>query len=119
MGDALKNIYSIEFLKDFGDKVHNVYKYFDPEQFTACILSPPWDELQLKARIHRIAEKLGEYLPKSFEDALHILFSINESCIGFPYLFFPDAVSLIRQKCIRWYTLIWNTYSQICGPYYT
>lgn len=93
MADALKDIYSIEFLKDFGDKVHKVYKEFDPEQFTACILSPPWDELQLKARIHRIAEKLGEYLPKPFEDALQILFSINESCVGFPYLFLPDFVA--------------------------
>jgi hypothetical protein len=26
---------------------------FDPEQFTAHILSPPWDELHLKSRIHR------------------------------------------------------------------
>lgn len=99
MGDALRDIYSIEFLKDFGDKVYKVYKDFDPEQFTACILSPPWDELQLKARIHRIAEKLGEYLPKTFEDALQILFSINESCVGFPYLFLPDFVATYgRQK---------------------
>ncbi|MBV7275876.1 DNA alkylation repair protein [Clostridium sp. PL3] len=98
MGDALKDIYSIEFLKDFGNKVHKVYKDFDSEQFTSCILSPPWDELQLKARIHRIAEKLGEYLPRPFEDALKILFSINESCVGFPYLFFPDFVATYGQQ---------------------
>lgn len=99
MGDALKDIYSIEFLKNFGDKVHKVCMDFDPERFIACILSPPWDDLQLKARIHRIAEKLGEYLPKPFEDALQILFYINESCVGFPYLFFPDFVATYgRQK---------------------
>lgn len=84
MDDSLKDIYSIEFLNDFGDKVHNVCMDFDQKQFTACILSPPWDELQLKARICSIAEKLGEYLPKPFKYALQILFSINESCVPIP-----------------------------------
>ena len=68
MSEPLKNIYSSEFLKDFGDKVHKVYTEFNSELFTACVLSPPWAELELKARIHKIAEKLGEYLPKDFED---------------------------------------------------
>lgn len=98
MGDALKDIYSVEFLKDFGDKVHKVYKNFNTKQFTGSVLTHPWDELQLKGRIHRIAEKLGEYLPAPFEDALQILFSINESCIGFPYLFFPDFVATYGQQ---------------------
>lgn len=97
MGDALKDIYSVEFLKDFGDKVYSVYKKFDSKQFVASVVSPPWDELQLKARIHRIAEKLGEFLPSNFEVALQILFSINETCIGFPYLFFPDFVAAYGQ----------------------
>lgn len=93
MSDALRDIYSAEFLKNFGKKVHKAYKDFDPEQFTACILSPPWDELQLKARMQRIAEKLGQHLPMPFEDTLQILFSINESYTGFPYLFLPDFVA--------------------------
>ncbi|EOR25037.1 DNA alkylation repair protein [Clostridium sartagoforme AAU1] len=98
MSEPLKNIYSSEFLKDFGDKVHKVYTEFNSELFTACVLSPPWAELELKARIHKIAEKLGEYLPKDFEDALQILFLINEDCVGFPYLFFPDFVATYGQN---------------------
>lgn len=97
MSDLLKDIYTIEFLNHFGDKMHNAYKDFDKKQFMDSVLAHPWDALPLKARIHRIAEILGEYLPKRFEDALHILFSINESCIGFPYLFFPDFVAIYGQ----------------------
>lgn len=98
MSDLLKDIYTIKFFKDFGDKVHAVYKNFDTKQFMTSLLADPWDELPLKARIHRIAVILGEYLPKDFEDALNVLFLINESCIGFPYIFFPDFVETFGQQ---------------------
>jgi 3-methyladenine DNA glycosylase AlkC len=43
--------------------------------------------------MQRIAEVLGKYLPKHYEDALAVLFSIDEDCNGFPYLFLPDFVT--------------------------
>ncbi|MDR3597995.1 DNA alkylation repair protein [Clostridium sp.] len=98
MSDLLKDIYTTEFLNDFGDKVHAVYKNFDTKDFMNSVLAHPWEELPLKARIHRIAEVLGEYLPKDFEAALHILYSISENCVGFPYLFFPDFVETFGQQ---------------------
>ena len=98
MSDLLKDIYTIKFLNDFGDKVHAVYKNFDTKQFINSVLAHSWDELPLKARIHRISEILGEYLPNDFEDALHVLYSVNESCTGFPYLFFPDFVATFGQQ---------------------
>lgn len=93
----------MKLIQDFGDKTHKVYKNFNTKQFIGSVLAHPWDELQLKelqlkGRIHRIAEKLGEYLPAPFEDALQILFFINESCIWFPYLFFPDFVATYGQQ---------------------
>ncbi|MFW2501787.1 hypothetical protein [Clostridium diolis] len=93
MSEPLKNIYTLEFLNDFSNKIHNVYAEFNKSDFVASVLAYPWDELPLKARIHRIAEILGDYLPNDFENALNILFSINKSCVGFPYLFFPDFVA--------------------------
>ncbi|MCO1604340.1 DNA alkylation repair protein [Desulfosporosinus nitroreducens] len=102
MGDALKDIYTAEFLHGFSAKVHTAYKDFDSEQFVVSVLTHPWDELPLKARMHKIAEILGEYLPKRFEDALRILFSIDESCNGFPYLFFPDFAATYGQQEEYW-----------------
>ncbi|WP_026888703.1 DNA alkylation repair protein [Clostridium beijerinckii] len=93
MSEPLKNIYTLEFLNDFASKIQNVYTKFNEKDFVASVLAYPWDELPLKARIHRIAEILGNYLPNDFENALNILFSINESCIRFPYLFFPDFIA--------------------------
>ncbi|MDV4149912.1 DNA alkylation repair protein [Clostridium sp. AL.422] len=98
MSDLLKDIYTMNFLNDFGGKVHTVYENFDTKQFVNSVLSDPWDDLPLKARTHKIAEVLGEYLPKDFEAALEILLSINASCTGFPYLFLPNFVEIFGQQ---------------------
>jgi 3-methyladenine DNA glycosylase AlkC len=97
MSDLLKDIYTTTFLDDFGDKVHSVYKNFNTKQFVNSVIADSWEELPLKARIHRISEVLGEYLPNDFEDALQVLYSVSESCSGFPYLFFPDFVETFGQ----------------------
>jgi 3-methyladenine DNA glycosylase AlkC len=43
--------------------------------------------------MRKITEALGEYLPPAYEDALGILLSLAEGCVGFPYLIFPDFVA--------------------------
>ncbi|GAA3334155.1 hypothetical protein GCM10020331_101010 [Ectobacillus funiculus] len=54
--------------------------------------------LELKARIRRISVSLGKYLPQKYEEALNVLFKIDEECTGFPYLFFPDFCGSVRAK---------------------
>lgn len=98
MSNLLKDIYTIKFLNDFADKVHAAYNNFDTTQFINSVLEDSWDELPLRARMHRISESLSKYLPSDFEDALNVLFSINESCTGFPYLFFPDFIATYGQQ---------------------
>ncbi|MBD7911896.1 DNA alkylation repair protein [Clostridium cibarium] len=98
MGAQLKDIYNEKLLHEFGEKVHNVYCKFDPKGFTDDIITGDWDSLPLKARMRRITETLGQHLPMSYGDALNVLFSIDESCIGFPYLFFPDFVEVYGQE---------------------
>jgi 3-methyladenine DNA glycosylase AlkC len=94
MAEALKDIYSEEFLKEFSYKVKAAYSVFDNEKFMTSVLSEEWDELELKGRMRKISRTLGLYLPSKYEEALEILFSIEEDCKGFPYLFFPDFVAL-------------------------
>ncbi|WP_058302995.1 DNA alkylation repair protein [Gorillibacterium timonense] len=93
MSDALKDIYTTEFIHDFGEMVRAAYPSFPAEAFVKAVLTPPWDEMPLRTRMHRIVESLGEQLPPRYEEALEVLFSLEESCSGFPYLFFPDFVS--------------------------
>jgi 3-methyladenine DNA glycosylase AlkC len=102
MGEALKDIYSKEFLNNFAAKVQSAYSIFDKNGFLGSVMDSSWEELTLKARIRKISKTLGEYLPVSYEEALEILFSIDESCVGFPYLFFPDFVEVYGQADENW-----------------
>ncbi|TGE31491.1 hypothetical protein [Desulfosporosinus sp. Sb-LF] len=102
MAEALKAIYNKEFLRHFGEKVHAVHGTFDTESFVATAMDEPWDGLELKARMRRIAETLRTYLPIRYEEALDVLFAIDETCVGFPYLFFPDFVAAYGQEEEHW-----------------
>lgn len=102
MAEPLKFIYDEEFLHQFGERVHSVYNAFNRSEFIKAVMSNSWDELALKARMRRITEILGVYLPSSYEEALNILFAIDKDCVGFPYLFFPDFVAVYGQADKHW-----------------
>jgi 3-methyladenine DNA glycosylase AlkC len=102
MAEALKDMYNKEFLHRFGEKVRAVYDAFDMEGFASAAMDEVWDGLELKARMRRITESLRTYLPIRYEEALHVLFAIDETCIGFPYLFFPDFVAVYGQEEEHW-----------------
>lgn len=99
---ALKDMYNKEFLSKFGEKLQAVYKIFDSEAFIATTMDDQWDELKLMERMHKITETLGKYLPSGYKEALEILYAIDESCVGFPYLFFPDFISVYGQEDENW-----------------
>lgn len=102
MAEALKAMYNKEFLRRFGEKVRAVYDAFHMEGFVAAAMDEPWDGLELKARIRRMTETLRTYLPIRYEEALDVLFAMDETCIGFPYLFFPDFVAVYGQEEEHW-----------------
>lgn len=102
MGEPLKDIYTLEFLSGFGEKVRAVQDGFDVERFTAAVMARPWETLPLKARMGRIAETLGQFLPDDYNRALEVLFAIDESCTGFPYLFFPEFVVIYGRAKEHW-----------------
>ncbi|WP_438350797.1 DNA alkylation repair protein [Paenibacillus sp. FA6] len=102
MAEPLKDMYHEAFLRQFGEKVHGVYEAFDTETFINATIDNSWDGLKLKERIRRISETLGRYLPTRYEEALDVLYAIDETCIGFPYLFFPDFVEVYGQAEEHW-----------------
>jgi 3-methyladenine DNA glycosylase AlkC len=90
MAEPLKNIYNRKFLQGLGTKIQAVYPAFDTPGFIRRVMDKEWKGLALKARMRKITEALGAYLPAPYEEALDILLAIAEECRGFPYLIFPD-----------------------------
>ena len=102
MPEPLKNVYNEEFLRQFGEKVHAVYSAFDIENFIGKVMDTTWDGLALKSRMRRITEMLARYLPTGYAESLDVLCAIDEDCVGFPYLFFPDFVAVYGQAEEHW-----------------
>lgn len=94
MAEPLKYMYDGEFLLSFGNRLRQAYGTFDAEAFAAAATDNGWEGLELKARIRRIAETLGAFLPARYEDALQVLYAVDQECTGFPYVFLPDFVEV-------------------------
>ena len=94
MAEPLKAMYDGSFIEDFGKRLKQAWPAFDRDAFSARVKEEDWNLLELKARIRRITKALGASLPLDYEEAVRILYLIDEECIGFPYLFFPDFVEV-------------------------
>lgn len=102
MAEPLKWMYDGVFLEQFGMKLKDAWKPFNVELFVGEARREDWAELELKPRIRRIAEALGAALPRDYVEALDVLYLIDEECIGFPYLFFPDFVEVFGRGEEHW-----------------
>lgn len=102
MAEPLKYMYNKEFLSSFADKVKKSYDDFNSISFINAVLADDWNGLELKGRIRRIAETLGTFLPQKYEEALKVLFSIDELCTGFQHIFFPEFVAIYGQEDKYW-----------------
>lgn len=97
MAEPLKAMYNESFLNGLADKLGRAYPSFNRKEFVAAAMLEPWEALELKERMRRITLTLGDFLPPRYEDALAVLFAIDEECRGFPYLIFPDFVEVFGQ----------------------
>ncbi|ANS74268.1 hypothetical protein AWM70_06450 [Paenibacillus yonginensis] len=102
MAEPLKNVYNKPFIRQLADKLHRAYPPFDTEGFIHSVLDEGWEGLELKARMRKITETLGRYLPSAYPEAIAVLFAIDGECSGFPYLIFPDFVEVFGQGKEDW-----------------
>ncbi|MBD2843736.1 hypothetical protein IDH44_00915 [Paenibacillus sp. IB182496] len=102
MAEPLKHVYNPAFLSQFAGIVKSAYPAFASERFVKDVLKDNWEALELKARMRRITNVLGEHLPDRYEDALDVLLAIAPQCSGFPYLFFPDFVEVYGMEERHW-----------------
>lgn len=102
MAEPLKNVYNEPFLLQLGQKIAAVYSPFPVELFIRQVMDESFEQKALKERMRTITLAMGAFLPERYEDAIQILFSVNESCSGFPYLIMPDFVEVFGQEELHW-----------------
>ncbi|MBD2872899.1 hypothetical protein [Paenibacillus arenilitoris] len=102
MAEPLKAIYDGLFIERFAELAKSAWTPFDEAAFARRVKDGDWERLELKARMRKITVALGEALPRPYEEALDVLYRIDERCTGFPYLFFPDFVEVYGMAPEHW-----------------
>lgn len=102
MAEPLKAMYDGTFIEQFAALVKTAWQPFNELAFAGYVRQGDWEQLELKARCRKITEALGAALPQSYDEALTILYQIDEHCIGLPYLFFPDFVEVYGLEPHNW-----------------
>ena len=102
LAEPLKAMYDGLFLERFAGLVKSAWSPFDEARFVLQVRDGNWEQLELKARTRKITEALGAALPQSYEEALSVLYQIDEQCTGLPYLFFPDFVEVFGMEPQHW-----------------
>ena len=94
MAELLKDIYSVELINSIAKDCHQHYADFNNHGFIEEVLLDDWQDLELKQRMRRIAEVLGNYLPKNYKQAVDILLLVANNYSGLAHMCFPDFVEL-------------------------
>lgn len=106
MPELLKNRYHYKSLHELALRIKAVYPSFQADDFVGGIMDETWEELELKARMRKIAINLGKYLPIDYEQALDAL---DKVIAGYPagfndftLMYFPDFVEVFGQDEHHW-----------------
>ena len=98
MAEPLKNIYSVTLINQLSTEVAKEYANFDAIKFCEAVIANDWDNLELKQRMRRITEVLGDYLPKEYSTAIEILLPVSKSFSGLGHMIFPDFVEVYGEE---------------------
>ncbi|PCI71441.1 MAG: DNA alkylation repair protein [Gammaproteobacteria bacterium] len=88
----LKDYYSTELVKSIAKNCKAQDNYFKIASFEKKVLGKDWEQLELKERMHRIADMLGEHLPKAYKRSISILLKVAVNYSGLAHMCFPDFV---------------------------
>lgn len=92
MAEPLKNLYSHSLIDSLANEFKLAYPVFRSQAFIDDVLLNDWKKLELKERMHRVANALGKHLPPHFPDAVEILLPVSDKFTGLEHLLFPDFV---------------------------
>ena len=100
MTESIKNRYNYESLYKVAMDIQSVYEAFQVDEFLKSTMDDTWDGLELKDRIIKISDNLGQYLPAKYSEAISIIDKIvmnyGNRLDGFAE-FFPIFVEIYGQ----------------------
>lgn len=103
MAELLKDMFNHKSLREAAQVIQSVYEPFQTEAFLETVMDKTWQDLELKARVRKISQGLGKYLPEDYEEALSILDQVIADCpSGFFGIIFPDFVEVYGQNEKDW-----------------
>ncbi|MGO4370334.1 DNA alkylation repair protein [Paenibacillus sp. MCAF20] len=102
MAEPLKALYDGLFIEQFAAKVKEAWQPFNERSFAERVRGGEWERLERKARARAMTLALGAELPSKYEEAIAVLFQIDEQCSGLPYIFFPDFVEVYGLEQPDW-----------------
>lgn len=91
-------MYNADYISALGDAVKAQLTSFDQAGFEHWLLSEPWPELALKARMQRISEALSRFIELDYEATLALLKPVSSQFGGgsqgdYASMFFPEFVA--------------------------
>jgi len=105
MPEPLKNYYNRAFLEGLAEDIKRVHDPFAADDFLEAVLDSTWESLELLNRFLRIAEKLREFLPADYPEALGVIDKIvmnYGTWLDGSGWFFPLFVELYGQDPEHW-----------------
>ncbi|MDJ0881303.1 MAG: DNA alkylation repair protein [Gammaproteobacteria bacterium] len=98
MAEALKNVYSPQFIRDLATCLQAQDARVDLQAFELAIFHDQWPELELKQRMRHITHVIHDFLPAEYSNALPILLACCPRFGGFESMFFPEYVELYGRE---------------------
>lgn len=93
MAERLKDRFFQEpFLEALAARLARVHRGFDGKAFLRRVQGAGWGALELKDRMHRVADALGASLPGEYREALRLVLAVEGAFEGFDHLAFADFV---------------------------
>lgn len=90
MAEALKHLYSKEYIRLLSEEVSKQYSAFPTKQFHKLVFDKEWTARELKQRMRHISECLKRTLPEDYSSALAILMKTYPRMTGLKYIGFAN-----------------------------
>ena len=99
MPEALKNVYSAEFINQLTSIWKTVLPQLNENQFANRVFISGWEKLELKQRMSHLADVTIRELPKNFKKSAPIIGELMNALVkanipvgNFEYMFIPEIV---------------------------
>lgn len=90
MAEALKHLYSKEYVALLSEEIAKIFPAFPSKKFHARVFDKEWPRRELKQRMRHITECLGRTLPENYSSAVDILMKVRPRMNGLRYISFAN-----------------------------